>query len=298
MAGLMQQAKLAVTGEVQNNTMGPPHWQTGICGCTEDTGICCQTICCFPCTAANMINKNETGVAAFDCATCFCFIVGAYATNGRYLTWAAMGMRRAIIQRYGIQGETQCTSCMLGLCCAPCNYCQVQQEMAKRKEHCGGCCANPPPESQSLGDKVVDFVGKAAVKAMNNGIHGPHMWSSGMCDCGIGECCEGLFCGCCVFGFIGAKIDSDKVQGHATGENRMDCVSCCGSIFYPQGWTFQNRREIIERYNVIGESYLKSLCMVLCCPFCSLLQQRREMGYANEWPGGLIVKEFPRKQQQ
>jgi hypothetical protein len=39
-----------------------------------------------------------------------------------------------------------------------------------------------------------------------------------------------------------------------------------------------------------------SLIMVLCCPFCSTLQQRREMGYANEWPGGLVVKEAPAKE--
>jgi len=52
-----------------------------------------------------------------------------------------------------------------------------------------------------------------------------------------------------------------------------------------------NRRELIERYNIVGETHLKSLIYTLCCTCCATIQQRREMGYRGEWPGGMIVKE-------
>lgn len=289
-------AKNAVTGQVAESTMGPPHWQDGICSCCDDTGICCQTFWCYQCTFSNMINKRETGAGVCDCATCFCFMVAEYVSSYNYAFWAGMGIRRAIVERYGIKNESTCSTCMLGHCCAPCSWCQIQREMGKRNEHCGGCCAKAPANAPSIADKLgaaaMNVIGHAVV---NNGrMHQPGPWQSGICDCDIMDCCEGYWCGCCVLGFIGNKIDGfHAVAGADAGIDKLDPLSCCGALWAPQAMTYQNRRELVERYNIIGETHLKSLCMVLCCPFCTPIQQRREMGYRGEWPGGLCVKAAP-----
>jgi Cys-rich protein (TIGR01571 family) len=287
----MDMLKGVVKGQVAAQTLGPPHWQDGICDCTQDTGICCQTLCCIPCTAANMLNKRDHGVGAFDCCACICWLAATYGTGDRYPVWEAMSYRRELVQRYGIRDEKACNSCLLALCCTPCVYCQVQREMGKRKEHCGGCCANPPADQPNMADKALGMVGQMAGAAILNGARPPRMWLSGLCDCSCMECLEGIFCPCCIFGYVNSRLDAERVNGVVSGT--MDPASCCGSLWYLDAWTFANRREVMERYNIIGESHIMSLVKVLCCPFCTILQQRREMGYENEWPGGLCVKVPP-----
>ena len=123
-------------------------WHDGLCSCMEDGGICIQTCCCEFCTASNMMRKIEATMlpAACNCGEVCCYMICTYATNNMFPWWLAMATRREVIQKYGIRDESTCGSCVSGLC-YPCSYCQVQREMAKRGNHCGGCCANPPPET-------------------------------------------------------------------------------------------------------------------------------------------------------
>jgi Cys-rich protein (TIGR01571 family) len=291
MAAVMGMMKNAAKAEVASRTLGPPHWQDGICSCTEDTGICCQTLFCAPCTASNIINKRDYGVGAFDCLSCICVLGAMYYTGNRFSGWLGIALRRELIQRYGIRDEAACNSCLLGLCCAPCVYCQVQREMGKRKEHAGGCCATPPTEQPSMADKALAMAGGALL----NGPQVPRVWGSGLCDCTCMECLDGYFCPCMTFGYMNSRLDSERLPNVQSGV--MDVSACCGSLWFLDGWTYANRREVIERYQIFGEGHIKSLAMTLCCPFCSILQQRREMGYSGEWPGGLCQKEAPLRKQ-
>lgn len=271
----------------------PPQWHSGICDCTQDTGICVQTFCCHLCTYTNIQNQRDMKIGAFDCCTFVAIAIGSYGTGNDLLGWMSFSFRRELVQRYGILEETICKSCMLGTCCGPCSICQVQREMAKRNEHCGGCCANPPPQAPSLADKAMNSLTAGVVGALSQGaVRQPHPWGSGLCGCGVAECCEGIFCPCCIMGFMATRLDAGKTIEKPHGvPNAMDPVTCCGALWYPQGHIYANRRELIERYNIIGETHTMTCINVLCCSVCALCQQRREMGYANEWPGGLLVKD-------
>lgn len=287
----MDMLKKMAQGEVASKTTGPPIWQDGLCDCTKETGICCQTLCCWPCTMANIMNKRDTGVASCDCANFCAVVIGTYGSNNEFPSWLSFAFRRELIMRYGIQNETMCSSCLNATFCSPCSDCQVQREMAKRNEHCGGCCATPPASQPGLGDKAMGALGAA----INGGLNLPRMWGSGLCGCGIAECCEGIFCPCIIFGYIGTTMDSFRVTGKPTGVQAVDPGACCGSLWLMRAWIFAHRREIIERYNIQGETHCQSCINTICCPFCSILQVRREMGWANEWPGGLCVKVPPPK---
>ncbi len=97
-----------------------------------------------------------------------------------------------------------------------------------------------------------------------------------------------------MMGFMGNKIDTGRLLEKPPGyPNTMAIANCCGFFFLPYGSVYANRRELIERYNIQGESYTASCFYVYCCTLCAVCQQRREMGYAQEWPGGICVKEAP-----
>jgi len=265
----------------------PIQWGDGVCGCCSDFGICCQTICCPTCTAANVIHKRDTGVPGFDCLSCVCYMGAMMFTTNRFMFCLNMSLRRELIQRYKIVDETGCKSLCLSSCCGPCSFCQVQREMGRHNDHAGGCCSSPPANEPSMSDKVC-----SVANSINDAIQRPpRQWGSGTCDSGPAECIDGLCCQCCLYGYMYNRLNQNTVVGPL--EPQLNCTACCGSMLFPDGWAYANRREIMERYNIQGESHIKSLLLVLFCLPCSLLQQRREMGYSDEWPGGLCVKEAP-----
>jgi Cys-rich protein (TIGR01571 family) len=259
----------------------------------------CQTVFCLPCTMANVFNKREYGPVSpgCDCAACCGASIMLYGTSGHYLQWAAMALRREMIQNYSINDESQCESCALGYFCFPCVFCQVQRELGKRGAHAEGCCAS---SGESLGSKL-ENAGKAAINELvqmaGTGGITPHVWSSGLCDCDAKQCCEGCCCPCCTYGYMGTKIDSYRMTSMmgvaAAAMEKMDPAACCGFLWFPQGWIYANRRELIERYQIIGESHCMTGLKTVFCPCCALMQGRREMGFCDEWAGGLLQHENP-----
>ena len=303
----MDLLKNTVTGAVGAATGVPlSTWHDGICDCMGDTGMCIQTWCCIYCTLANIQNKRDNNIGAFDIGACCAIMWGSYITGSDIIPWMAFAFRRELVQKYHIGDETVCKSCCLAACCSTCTLCQVQREMAKRGDHAGGCCANPPPPSAStmaqgavnsavgatLGNVLGGVLG-GVTNTLHSG-HLPHPWNSGLCQCDLMDCCEGFWCYCCIFGFMGNRLNAGRTPEVPLGApNVMDPITCCSALWYPFGHIYANRREVIQRYNVTGESHTMTCLYTLCCPICSTIQQRREMGYCGEWPGGLLVKTAP-----
>jgi len=278
---------------VQAKVSGPPQFQDGICDCCTDTGICLQTTFCTLCTLTNIQYKRDTQLTGFDCCTCCGIMVFLYATGSDAALAMGFAFRRELVQRYGILEESVCKSCCLSICCWPCVICQVQREMGKRGEHAGGCCAPPPTTS------MVPNVLQMGIGAISAAAHGGQLvrtWGSGICACTnpITDCCEGFWCPCFVLGYMNNKLDTGRMLAKPPGfANTVDIATCCGSLWYPYVYVYANRREIIERYNIIGESHTMTCLNTYCCTFCAICQQRREMGYSNEWPGGLCLAAAP-----
>jgi Cys-rich protein (TIGR01571 family) len=263
-----------------------PEWSDGLCACCSDMGICCQSICCGPCTASNIITKRDTGEPNCDCLTCCCFLLLSSATGNRFQYWLSTALRRELVQRYSIANESACNSCCMTACCQPCVFCQIQREMAARHEHAGGCCSKPPPDEPRMSANVL-------AQQMMSGKGVVH-WGSGICDCGCMECCEVIFCGCCIHGYMYSLLELPRAYGQPVAhEQKVNCPACFGALLCPDVFNYANRREIIERYGVQDETHIRSACLTLFCPCCTLLQQRREMAYNSEWPGGVCVKEAP-----
>jgi Cys-rich protein (TIGR01571 family) len=292
--------KNTVTGVVGQATgIQLSHWHDGICECMSDTGICIQTCCCIYCTLSNIQNKRDYNMGTCDCSAFIAILIGNYITSGEMFYWLGFALRRELVQKYNIADETVCKSCLLGTCCFPCTFCQVQREMAKRDDHAGGCCANPPPPTVStmavggvfgsaLGGALGQLVG-GVTNTIQTG-HQPHPWTSGLCGCSFMECCEGTFCYPCMFGYMANRLDAGRTPMNLiSAPNAMDPINCCSALWFPQSYAYANRREVIQRYNVIGESHTMTCIHTLCCYPCAACQQRREMGYGNEWPGAICA---------
>uniref|UniRef100_A0A7S1LBF1 PLAC8 family protein n=1 Tax=Neobodo designis TaxID=312471 RepID=A0A7S1LBF1_NEODS len=290
---------------------GTPAWQSGVCDCFNDGSICMQTTFCHICTASNIYRREERNQQSdADCETCctlWCCSGCSYYTclpvNSGLTFLFLSGMRRTLIQRYGIQGESFCTSCMMAVCCCLCTTCQVQREMAGRGQHCGGVCASAPAAPPSEGAPVgAQQHGQYQYEACSPKDEGavvnaapvvPAPWGSGICDCaGAPDFCEALFCSCCVLGRIGSKLDEERgIPGAQSGQ--IDAGTCVGSFCGEGLLHFMVRRQLIERYAITNETLLETCCYLMWCAPCTLAQTRREMGYRGEFPGGLCVKEAP-----
>ena len=295
-------------------------WQDNIVGCFNNVPMCCQSSVCHICTASAIYSREQNNMATgCDCGSCillWCF------SGCCYHTWAPIncgltccfvsGMRRTLVQRYGILGESLCASCLMVTCCHLCTMCQIQREMASRGQHCGGICASaPPPAAVPMGQPQMQQIqaaaplpgappvkddayvtpGQPVVAAQPVGT----TWGSGLFDCAGGpDCAEAFFCPCCVLGHVGSKVNEVRgIPGATSGQ--LDIPTCVGAAGASYLYHYLVRRELIERYAIVNESPLASFCALALCASCTLAQTRREMGYRGEWPGGLCLKEAPPK---
>uniref|UniRef100_A0A8D0C3B8 Placenta-specific gene 8 protein n=1 Tax=Salvator merianae TaxID=96440 RepID=A0A8D0C3B8_SALMN len=87
------------------------HWQTGLCDCFSDCGVClCGTFCCLclGCQVASDMNE--------------CFLCGITCT-----------IRPVYRTRYGIPGSIFGDFCTF-VWCHVCSLCQIKRDINKRRE--------------------------------------------------------------------------------------------------------------------------------------------------------------------
>jgi Cys-rich protein (TIGR01571 family) len=310
----------------------PNQWQDSVCGCFSDFPICAQTTCCHICTASSIYAREETKFSStcdcgscfllwvFSCCSCCAYPLMGLPCNTGLTCLMTAGMRRTLVQRFGIQGESVCESCLLGCCCNVCTMCQVQRELKARGQFVGGVCASPnaapaplpaaAPQSNpamggqemqpTAGDPAAKYNTPQPVAVVAQYAQPMTDWTSGLVDCqGAPDCLEAWFCGCCVLGHMAGKFN--EINGAGGSGGQADCVvTCCGYLsglcpccIGEQLYTFLLRREVIERYGITTESICKSAMCVCCCSPCVVAQSRREMGFHGEFPGGLCFKEMP-----
>ena len=135
-------------------------WQTGLCGCCEDTGSCLDTYFCTSCAAARMCWAIDGEVDKPDCGLCTAIYFLIY--NGGLAT-VAMILRYRIIAKYNLepQGggavEGVISTFFYAQCCPLCTMCQISRQLTKMNMFPGGTCCN---QFQGLGATI-------ATKTMN-----------------------------------------------------------------------------------------------------------------------------------
>ena len=104
----------------------PSQWQHGLCGCCDDVGLTCLTMCC-PCIVAGR-NADAVGYPCCFCgclsATCFLNVLSNVFIRGK------------IREQFGIDGGF-CGDCMASGCCLCCAYIQQRQEIKTRQPQAG-----------------------------------------------------------------------------------------------------------------------------------------------------------------
>ncbi|XP_067828250.1 cornifelin homolog A-like [Heptranchias perlo] len=105
-------------------------WNSGICDCCEDCGICCLALWCMPCFMCK---------TADDFGECLCLpLVEICCTNCGYCSNGvvppiALAMRSAVRERYGISGSIFKDCCIM-YWCNSCGWCQMAREIKERKK--------------------------------------------------------------------------------------------------------------------------------------------------------------------
>uniref|UniRef100_A0A8C6VJV0 Placenta-specific gene 8 protein-like n=1 Tax=Naja naja TaxID=35670 RepID=A0A8C6VJV0_NAJNA len=87
------------------------YWQTDLCDCCSDCGVCFCGLFCFPCLGCQVASAMN------ECCCC-----------GPTVT-----MRAVYRTKYNIPGSICNDMCIVG-CCPLCSLCQIQRDIKKRKE--------------------------------------------------------------------------------------------------------------------------------------------------------------------
>jgi len=270
-------------------------WSDGIFSCFDDPALCFQTVCCYWCTTAQVLNKLFKDTEQFDPALCCGLCCLDYIVRGASALFI-FGTRRKVIQRYNISSEGYCTSCVLGSLCYSCSHCQEQREMGKRGEFAGGFFANPP----APGPYATHPYPKPQLHTDN--------YSSDFCTCKGTECLDGWCCAPCTSAFVGGHFDAQHgLQGNsavppqtgagyaavaanaAGAPKRCDPMTCLGATCALNAFAIGQRMELAERYG-LREDFITSCLLGALCPVCSTMQVRREIAYREDYPGGCCVK--------
>ncbi|XP_058922985.1 placenta-specific gene 8 protein [Kogia breviceps] len=86
------------------------NWQTGMCDCFSDCGVCLCGIFCFTCLACQVASDMN------ECCLC----------------GTSVAMRTLYRTRYGIPGSI-CDDYIVTLCCPLCSLCQIKRDINRRR---------------------------------------------------------------------------------------------------------------------------------------------------------------------
>ncbi|XP_066444559.1 placenta-specific gene 8 protein-like isoform X2 [Eleutherodactylus coqui] len=106
-----------------------PRWDSGICDCCDDCGVCCCALWCFPCLQCGTVS---------DFGECRCLplldpcVMGYIGCSG-VLPPITIAMRAAVRERYKIQGSI-CDDGFQSCCCYSCTWCQMAREIKRRSQ--------------------------------------------------------------------------------------------------------------------------------------------------------------------
>ncbi|ELR50094.1 PREDICTED: placenta-specific gene 8 protein [Bison bison bison] len=86
------------------------NWQTGLCDCFSDCGVCLCGTFCFTCLACQVASDMN------ECCLC----------------GTSVAMRTLYRTRYGIPGSI-CDDYMVTHCCTLCSLCQIKRDINRRR---------------------------------------------------------------------------------------------------------------------------------------------------------------------
>ena len=106
-------------------------WDSGLCSCCEDCGICWSTICCCTCQTFNTkqdLNNGSKSLCDFICQLCLCPCT--YTGLWCCLGWYECGNRSLLKSKIHYMNDDS-DMCKV-VCCLPCVVCQHRREI----KHC------------------------------------------------------------------------------------------------------------------------------------------------------------------
>ncbi|CAG9466797.1 unnamed protein product [Pedinophyceae sp. YPF-701] len=115
-------------------------WESGLCGCFNDIGICCCVYLCGPCTYCHTAADAHDITCGEAClGLCVCSFIGCTFC-------AAVADRRKLRQKYNIKGST-IADCLAVACCPICAQCQEAYQTVHKGSHecpCSGAKTSAP----------------------------------------------------------------------------------------------------------------------------------------------------------
>ena len=133
----------AVAGNVMDAAGVARTWNTGVMGCCEDMGSCCDVYFCTSCNAARQCNAIDGKEDMQDMCLCFAIMVLNY--NSGYST-LAMILRYRLVAKYNIADEGVIGSFFIASCCSLCSICQTHRQLTSMMMWPGGtCCGTTRP---------------------------------------------------------------------------------------------------------------------------------------------------------
>ena len=129
----------------------PKQWAGDLCGCCDDSDVCCDVFWCAPCQMARQCSAIDEKKNQLECSYCCCALLAMASLGSQFPLgpgmWAA-ALRYRMIEKYNIMLtlETPIWSGCYGLGCTPCSLCQTSRTlMALGEQPMGTCCVPKEP---------------------------------------------------------------------------------------------------------------------------------------------------------
>eukprot|EP00744_Colponema_vietnamica_P008319 GILI01011879.1.p1 GENE.GILI01011879.1~~GILI01011879.1.p1 ORF type:complete len:244 (-),score=21.72 GILI01011879.1:14-745(-) len=116
-------------------------------------------------------------------------------------------------------------------------------------------------------------------------------WSTGYCEmcADQGVFLDGLCCFPCQTGRLHDAIANDQSDSF---DAIAFCFTCCCGTAFPL-YTIMDRRSLIRKYGIEGESACCTFLLTCLCPNISSCQMHRELQVRGIYPGGIFANKAP-----